>query len=89
MAHILVVEDEAIIAMMVGEWLTELDHEAVGPAPSVSAALALLGSTDVQAAILDLSLAGEQSYAVADALQAKAIPFAFATGHGAGGIDAR
>jgi CheY-like chemotaxis protein len=86
MPRVLVVEDEPLIAMLVEDWLAELDCETVGPAGSVAAALELVGGNELDGAILDVSLEGHDSFAVADALRARHIPFAFATGHGAGRI---
>ena len=89
MPRILVVEDEPLIAMLASDWLSDLDCEPVGPAASVAAALALVEKTELDGAILDVSLDGHDSFAVADALQARQVPFAFATGHGVGSIVER
>ncbi len=56
---------------------------------SVTDALDVVSSRQVDAAILDLNLNGETSYRVADLLLAKKIPFAFATGYDAAEIDPR
>ena len=37
-------------------------------------------------AILDLNLDGQDTYAIADALQQKNVPFIFATGYGSTGL---
>jgi CheY-like chemotaxis protein len=82
MSRILVVEDEALIAAMMDEWLSELGYTTVGPAGSVAAALALLeGGVPPDGVILDVSLGDETSYAIADKLTAMGVPFAFSTGH--------
>jgi len=83
MARVLVVDDEALIAMMLSDLLTEYGHETVGPAYSESQALALVDSSKIDAAILDVTLGDHDCFAVAEALGARGIPFAFATGHGA------
>jgi DNA-binding response OmpR family regulator len=80
MARILIVEDEPLIAMMLGEWLEELGHVAVGPASTIAQAMALVDAETLHAAILDVNLNGEQANAVADALRAKRVPFAVASG---------
>ncbi len=83
---ILIVEDEPLIAMMIEDFLDILGKAVAGSVDSVDAALALIeaGGTDgggVDAAILDVNLrGGEKSFAIADALAAKGIPFVFATG---------
>jgi CheY-like chemotaxis protein len=89
MSRILVLDDEPLIAMMVEDWLGELGCETVGPANSVASALDLIDGKDVDGAILDVSLGSENSYAVADVLMSRAIPFAFATGRDAEGLDGR
>jgi DNA-binding response OmpR family regulator len=89
MRRILVLDDEPLIAMMVEEWLSELGCKTIGPANSVAAALDLIGVNDLEGAILDVSLGNENCYSVAEVLSNKNVPFAFATGAGPGGIDAR
>ena len=88
MAKILVVDDEPLIGAMTEEWLLELGHVVVGPAGSLAAALEL-AETDLDAAILDVSLGKDTSYPLADALRARGVPFALATGYGLDGIDPR
>jgi CheY-like chemotaxis protein len=86
MARILIVDDEPLIAAMLEEWLSELGHVAVGPAHSLAQALELAGG-DVDAAIIDVSLGKDNSYPLADALIARGLPFALATGHGRDGVE--
>jgi len=89
MPRVLVVEDEPLIAMLVEDWLAELDFEPVGPAATAQDALALIAGEKIDGAILDVSLDGHDSFAVADSLRERAIPFAFATGHGSDRIEQR
>jgi DNA-binding response OmpR family regulator len=83
MPRILVVDDEPLIAMLVEDWLNELGCEVVGPAGTVQHGLDLAGSAEIDGAILDVRLGDQDSYSVANALRARGIPFAFATGDGA------
>lgn len=83
MPKILVVDDEPLIALMIADWLAEQGLETVGPAHSVSQALALLETQSADAAILDVSLGDGDCYELAEVLAGKGVPFAFATGHGA------
>jgi CheY-like chemotaxis protein len=78
--RILVVDDEPLISMLIQDWLNELGCEVVGPARSVADGLDLAESAKLDAAILDVNLAGENCYSLADALKQKGIPVAFATG---------
>lgn len=81
--RILVVEDEAIVAMMLEDMLAELGYAVVGPVTRFERALELARGAAIDAAVLDVNLNGRDTYAVADALNARAIPFVFATGYGA------
>lgn len=89
MPRVLVVDDEPLIAMLVEDWLADMQCETVGPAGTAAAALALIDGADIDGAILDVSLDGHDSFAVADVLRERAVPFAFATGHGRERIDER
>ena len=84
--RILVVEDEMIVAMLIEDILTDAGATVVGPAARVARALDLLGESEVDAALLDLNLAGEITTPVAEELRRRGIPFAFATGYGAAGV---
>jgi len=92
--HILIVEDEPLIAMMLEDFLEVLDRKVVGTADSVETALAQIDAASdgaaIDAAILDVNLRlGEKSTAVAEALAARDIPFVFATGGTEEGVDER
>jgi DNA-binding NtrC family response regulator len=89
MRRILVLEDEALIAMMLQDWLTELGCEMIGPAASVRSALDIACGSELDGAILDVSLSDGDCFSVADALRNRGVPFAFATGHGASAVAAR
>jgi CheY-like chemotaxis protein len=85
MARILIVDDEPLITVMMEEWLSELGHVVVGPAYNLAQALEL-AAADIDAAIFDVSLGKDNSYPLADALIARRLPFALATGHGREGL---
>jgi DNA-binding response OmpR family regulator len=83
---ILVVEDEALVAMLVEDALLDAGFAVIGPAATVDEALALLDDERPDAVVLDLNLAGETSTPVADLLAARGIPYVIATGYGASGL---
>jgi CheY-like chemotaxis protein len=85
--RILVVEDEPIVAISLQDMLGDLGYDVVGPAFRVASALALAEAEAIDAAILDVNMAGEDSYAVAYALRARSIPYLFATGYGRQGLE--
>jgi len=87
-AKILLVEDEPLVAMDMENILEDLGVSIVGPAASVSKALALVDAGGFEGAFLDVNLRGERVDTVADALAAQGIPFVFTTGHGIEGLPA-
>ena len=88
MSEILVVDDEPLIAMMLADWLKDEGHIVVGPAHSLEQAGEIMARERITAAILDVSLGEQQSFALAAELQERKIPFAFATGHSAKSVPA-
>jgi CheY-like chemotaxis protein len=85
--RLLVVEDEMLIAMTIEDVLTDLGCIVVGPAGSVAKALEILNRQEIDGAILDLNLKGEQALPVAEALHKRGTPFFFLTGYGSTGLD--
>ena len=83
---VLVVEDEALVSMMVEDFLDELGCEVVGTASRLDEAIEKASSMTIDAAVLDVNLAGDLSYPVAEILRARHIPFLFATGYGVEGL---
>jgi CheY-like chemotaxis protein len=79
--RILIVEDEPLIAMMLEDFLDTLGKTHVATCDSVLAALAAIDVEQLDAVILDINLSGgEKSWAVADKLAARGIPFVLSTG---------
>lgn len=85
--RVLIVEDEMLVAMLLEDMLKDLGHVVVGIATRVETALSLIASTEPDLAILDVNLAGQKSFPVAEALERKGIPFVFATGYGQQGLE--
>jgi CheY-like chemotaxis protein len=86
--RVLVVEDEAIIAMMMEEFLTELGCEVAAVASRLEDAEGKARTCRFDIATLDINLAGQVSYPVATILGSRGIPFIFATGYGLVGLPA-
>jgi DNA-binding response OmpR family regulator len=82
----LVVEDEIIIAFLIEDMLKDAGFLEVLHSGSIPQAFALLEKTRPDIAILDLNLAGEPAYPVAERLQSAGIPFVFASGYGTVGV---
>jgi PAS domain S-box-containing protein len=81
-AAVLVVEDEALVAMMMQDVLADTGFDTVGPCGTVADAVAAIRGNPIQAAVLDINLHGETVYPVADLLRESGIPFVFVTGYG-------
>jgi DNA-binding response OmpR family regulator len=81
---VMLVEDEAMIAMVMEDFLLDLNCEVIGPFGAVAPALAWLDDPEsaLDAAVLDVNLGNERVFPVAEALRARGIPFCFATGYG-------
>ena len=85
--RMLIVEDEAMVAMMLEDQLMELGCIVVGVAGSVSEGLAKIETAAPDAAVLDVNLGGgEKVFPVAEKLTERGVPFIFATGYGLAGI---
>jgi DNA-binding response OmpR family regulator len=81
-ARLLIVEDEYLLAREMADYFENLGAEIVGPVGTVAQALALIASSHIQIAVLDVNLRDERVYPVADVLTLKQIPFVFASGYG-------
>lgn len=77
---ILLVEDEALIAMMLEDIIVELGYDMACHADSVPAAAEALDTGRFDAAILDVNLGGERVWPIAERLQDAGIPFLLSTG---------
>jgi CheY-like chemotaxis protein len=81
--HVLIVEDEALVAIDLQFAFEDAGAEVLGPAMSLTDALAMAEqATQIDCALLDVDIAGQDIYPVATVLQRRGIPFIFHTGHG-------
>jgi CheY-like chemotaxis protein len=78
--RVLVVEDEALVGLDVEQMLGELGCEVVRWS-NASIDVAGLAALSVDAAVLDVALADETSYPLAELLTQLGVPFIFATGY--------
>lgn len=85
--RVLVVEDESLVAMLLETILEDMGCTPVGPASNIDDGEAMArDTTDLDAALLDVNVAGRQVFPVAEALMARGVPFVFSTGYGEGGL---
>jgi DNA-binding response OmpR family regulator len=84
--RILLVEDEAIIALDLKVIIGEANGEVAAYAPNLAKALLLTDTPGLSLAVLDFRLGSENSLPVARKLYAAGVPFVFYTGN-AGNIS--
>ena len=85
--RVLIVEDESLVAMLLETILEDMGCTPVGPAATVDEALRMASDGEpVDAALLDVNVAGRQVFPVAEALRDRGVPFVFSTGYGEGGL---
>ena len=87
--RVLLVEDEALVAMMIQECLAEFGYQVIGPICTASEAAAKAKDGHFEAAVLDINLGDGPVYPAADTLAARGVPFVFVTGYDADSVDSR
>ena len=80
---VLIVEDDPIIALDFEDTILGFGSKKVRTAGSVAAALRMIADRAPDFALLDVSLVHENSFAVAERLEALKIPYVFVTGYAA------
>ena len=86
--RVLIVEDESLVAMLLETILEDMGCTPVGPASTIDEGLALAtGAEPLDAALLDVNVAGRQVFPIAEALKARGVPFVFSTGYGESGLS--
>lgn len=85
--RVLIVEDEAVVAMELTRVLTAAGAKVVGPAGTIEEALNLLDDQPIDRALLDVNLGGRPITPVAKALSRRRIPFVYLTGYQEPDVD--
>lgn len=85
--RVLIVEDESLVAMLLETILADLGCDVVGPESNIEDGLNVAsGTAPLDAALLDVNVAGREIFPVAEALKARGVPFVFSTGYGEAGL---
>jgi PAS domain S-box-containing protein len=79
--RVLVVEDEAVVALEIALVLRNAGFEVAGPARAVAQALQLINETGCDAAVLDINLGTETSEPIALRLRNRGTPFVTVSGY--------
>jgi len=82
---VLIVEDDAIIALDFEDTILGFGVKTVRSVASVAKALEMIADRAPDFALLDVGLIHEKSFAIAERLDALRIPFVFVTGYGTAG----
>jgi CheY-like chemotaxis protein len=85
--RVFIVEDESLLALLLEDMLVDLGCTVVGTASTVATAVEAIPKVAAEAAILDIKLGDQKSFAVAKVLAAHGVPFVFATGYDDGHIE--
>jgi CheY-like chemotaxis protein len=78
---VLLVEDEAIIWMMIAEMVEELGHRVVAEAGNIKEATELAMTASFELALLDVNLAGHSIEPVVETIKARGLPFILLSGY--------
>jgi|GEM_PF-618021 len=87
--NLIVVEDEPILAAMIGEIIQDLGWDVEGTACSEADAFIVLEKSHPQLAVLDIHIGMTTSLAIASACRDRSIPVLFMTGYTAGDVPAQ
>jgi len=87
--RVLLVEDEALVAMMIQECLVDFGYQVIGPVCTASDAVTKAKDAYFEAAVLDINLGDGAVYPIADILTARGVPFVFVTGYDVDSIEPR
>ena len=79
--RVLVVEDNLLLAEVTKILLEDSGCEVVGPAGWLQRGLELAEHEPLDGAILDINLHGDMSFAIAEVLSGRGVPFVFVTGY--------
>ncbi|WP_064694510.1 response regulator [Rhizobium aegyptiacum] len=83
---VLVVEDEGVVALMIEDMLEDLGCSIAASVARLPEACAAAAGSEFDLAVLDVNLAGQPSFPVAEILRERGIPFMFSTGYGKGSL---
>jgi CheY-like chemotaxis protein len=86
-AAIFLVEDEALIRMMIIGMLDELGHNVVAEAGNIQEGMVLAETAEFDVALLDINVGGESIVPIAEIIRGRGLPFLFITGYAQIGLS--
>jgi CheY-like chemotaxis protein len=85
-ARLLIVEDEYLIRLLLEDMLVEFGCSIAAVASNLEEGKQAAQATEIDLAILDVNIDGQQVFPIADILRGRGLPFIFITGYGAHGL---
>jgi PAS domain S-box-containing protein len=85
--RVMLVEDEALVGMMMRDLVTEIGYFVAGPFCTLNEAMSAASANRFDVALIDVNLGGEYAYPLAEQLTEQGVPVIFLTGYDQGGID--
>lgn len=85
-ASLFLVEDEALIRMMLVDMVEELGFRVIAQAGNIVDARSLAETEDYDLAILDINLKGVNVRPIAEIIAARGLPLLFLSGYGSAGL---
>jgi len=76
-----VVEDEALVGIMMEDFLSDFGYSVVGPIENMQATIFLAATEQIDIAVVDINISGQVATAVADKLIDRKILFSFVSGY--------
>lgn len=86
--RVFAVEDEFHVLLLLEDMLSSLGCDVAATASTLTTALQIATKCEVDVAVLDVNLAGQRVFPVAQLLRTRKIPIVFCTGYGRSGMDA-
>lgn len=80
-AHVLIVEDDALVAMEMEARVSDFGCVVIGPAPTIESANRLIDGGRPDAALLDVNIRGTLITPIAARLRELGVPYALVTGY--------
>jgi CheY-like chemotaxis protein len=87
--RVFVAEDEFTVLLLVEDMLADLGCRLAGSASRVPEAMRAISKESIDVAVLDVNLAGEKVFPVAELLDERQVPVVFSTGYGVSGLEPR
>ena len=88
--RVMILEDEALVSLLLEDMIEDLGCKVVGAFCRLDHALeAVANGAELDVAVLDVNVAGQHSFPLAETLALRGVPYVFATGYDESGLPDR